>query len=607
MKWLTAFLFVLTCISYASLHSAAAQTFTRITTGDLVLDGGASRSVNWVDVNGDGLTDLFVTNGLETGEDNFLYINNGPDSGYTFTKIIGDPIVSDNAKSDGSSWGDIDNDGDLDAFVVNWYGDDNLLYRNNGDGTFVQAVGEPPVTDGGYSETCSWGDYDNDGDLDLYVTNSGYSVTGPLANFLYTNLGDGTLTKVTTGSIVTDLAYSRGANWIDYDADGDLDMFVTNERNQANQLYQNRLIEDGIPEFERVVTGSIVTDLASSWSGSWGDFDNDGDQDVFVTNGWPNGQNDFLYENNGDATFTRITTGPVVTDAAFSATGGWGDYDNDGDLDLFVTTAYSGSPTANRLYQNQLAETGSPTFERILEGDIVNDLGDSYGFAWEDYNQDGFLDLFAARTQNENQDNVLYRNDATNGNHWLKVHCTGTASNRSGIGATVRVRAIINGSPVWQSRTVEGQSGYCGQSLTIHFGLGDATQADSIEVLWPSGTSDVFTNVPVDIPLPITEGETVSVDESGLSIPNSIRLYPNYPNPFNPSTSIRFDMARSGYVRLDLYDILGRHVAELVAGVRPAGNHIVSVSSSVVKSSGVYTYVLSAGSEVESRQLIYLK
>jgi hypothetical protein len=296
-----------------------------------------------------------------------------------------------------------------------------------------------------------------------------------------------------------------------------------------------------------------------------------------------------------------------VTDAAFSSSGAWGDYDNDGDIDLFVTTGYSGSPTANRLYQNQIAETGNPTFERILQGDVVNDTGDSYGLAWEDYNEDGFLDLFVARTQNENQDNALYRNDATNGNHWLKVQCTGTMSNRSGIGARVRVRAIINGAPVWQSRTIEGQTGYCGQSLTIHFGLGNATQADSVNVLWPSGTSDVFTNVPVDAPLPITEGETVSVDESGSVIPNSIRLYPNYPNPFNPSTSIRFDMARTGYVRLDLYDILGRHVAELVGEVRSAGTHVVSVSSSVVKSSGIYTYVLSTGSEVESRQLIYLK
>jgi len=584
-----------------------AQTFTRVLEGQHVTDGGASRSVNWVDVNDDGLTDLFVTNGLEAGEDNFLYLNNGPDSGYTFRKVTGDPIVSAGARSDGSSWGDIDNDGDLDAFVVNWYGDDNLLYRNNGDGSFVQAFNEPPVTDGGYSETCSWGDYDNDGDLDLYVTNSGYSVTGPQVNFLYTNNGDGTFVKVTTGSIVTDAAYSRGANWIDYDDDGDIDMFVANERNQANQLYQNRLMEDQQPVFERILTGPLVTDNSSSWSGSWGDFDNDGDEDLFVTNGWPRGQNDFLYLNNGGGDFAPVTTGPVVTDAAFSASGGWGDYDNDGDLDLFVTTAYSGSPTVNRLYRNQLVESGSPTFERILQGDIVTDAGDSYGLAWEDYNNDGFLDMFVARTQNENQDNVLYRNDATNGNHWLKVRCTGTTSNRSGIGTRIRIVASINGLPVHQMRTITGQTGYCGQSLTTHFGLGNAVAVDSLEVFWPSGTVDRYAGVTADGLLELTEGETVSVEESGSVLPLRIRLYPNYPNPFNPATTIRFDLNTTSFVRMDLYDVLGRRVAELVNGVLPAGIHRVSVSGGILRSSGVYTCVLSVGEEVASHQITFLK
>ena len=398
-----------------------------------------------------------------------------------------------------------------------------------------------------------------------------------------------------------------GANWIDYDADGDLDMFVTNERNQANQLYQNRLMEDQHPVFERILTGPLVTDNSSSWSGSWGDFDNDSDEDLFVTNGWPSGQNDFLYLNNGAGDFTPVTTGPVVTDAAFSASGGWGDYDNDGDLDLFVTTAYSGNPTANRLYRNDLIDSGSPTFERIVQGDIVNDTGDSYGLAWEDYNNDGFLDLFVARTQNENQDNVLYRNDATNGNHWLKVRCTGTTSNRSAIGARIRILASINGLPVHQMRTITGQTGYCGQSLKVHFGLGNAVTVDSLEVLWPSGTVDHYAGVAANGLLEITEGETVPVEESGSVLPLRIRLYPNYPNPFNPSTTIRFDLNTTSFVRMNLYDMLGRRVAELVHGMLPAGVHRVSVSGETLGSSGVYTCVLAVGDEVASHQITFLK
>jgi len=161
---------LLACLVAIGALSSSGQTFTRITEGSLVNDGGASRSVNWVDVNNDGYCDLFVSNGLEAGEDNFLYINNGPDSNFTFQKVSGDPIVESRSRSDGSSWADIDNDGDIDAFVVNWYNDDNLMYWNNGNGTFEQELGDISVNDAGYSETCCWGDIDNDGDVDLYVT-----------------------------------------------------------------------------------------------------------------------------------------------------------------------------------------------------------------------------------------------------------------------------------------------------------------------------------------------------------------------------------------------------------------------------------------------------
>ncbi len=472
-------------------HSVA-QTFTKILDGPHVNNIAASRSVNWVDIDGDLDLDLFVSNGLEGGQNNFLYINNGVDSAYSFTQVTGDPIVQDNTPSDGASWGDIDNDGDMDAFVVNWYNVNNLLYLNNGNGTFAQVTTGTIVNDGGYSEACSWGDYDNDGDLDLYVTNSGSPTIGAKVNFLHRNNGNGTFTKITTGQIVTEAFYSRGASWVDYDNDGDQDMFVTNERNQANNLYKNMLKETGTATFTKITTGSLVTDIASSLSSSWGDYDNDGDLDVFVANGWPAGQNDFLYDNNGDGTFTRVLTGPEVTDAAYSLSSGWGDYDNDGDLDLFVTTAYGPSASQNMLYQNNLIETGTATFTKITTGDVVNDVGYSYGFAWGDYDQDGDLDIFAAKTFNEAEASALYRNDNANGNKWLEVRCVGDSSNRSGIGAKVWVKAVVNGNAIWQLRVLEGQSGYCGQSSLLHFGLGTATQVDSIRIVWPSGIVNMY-------------------------------------------------------------------------------------------------------------------
>jgi enediyne biosynthesis protein E4 len=485
-----------------------AQSFTRIMSGPHVTGGGASRSVNWVDVNGDGYPDLFVSNGLEGGENNRLFINNGPDSGYTFREVVDDTIAHDGAPSDGSSWADADNDGDLDAFVVNWYNVNNLFYLNDGTGRFTRITAGAAVNDAGYSETCTWGDYDNDGLVDLYVTNSGSPSLGAKQNFLYHNDGGGTFTKILTGPIVTDARYSRGATWVDYDNDGDLDMYVVNERNQANNLYRNQLHETGTATFVRVATGAPVTDVASSLTASWGDIDNDGDLDLFVGNGWPAGQTDNLYLNNGDSTFTTVTSGPVVSTPGFSLCSGWGDYDNDGDLDLFVTTAYSGSTTPNLLYRNMLRETDTLAFEQVTTGDVATDLANSYGFAWGDYDRDGDLDLYVARTTNENEDNALYRNDEAGGRHWLGVRCVGTAGNRAGIGARVYVTTGGTGGPVRQLRVVEGQSGYCGQNLELHVGLGAESSAESVLVVWPSGTIDLYRGVPGDRYLTLTEGET---------------------------------------------------------------------------------------------------
>ncbi len=171
------------------IATSQAQLFTKVTSGPMVNDGGDSRAVNWIDYDNDGDVDLFVTNGPQQGQNNFFYENNGDG---TFTKIDTIVIAQDGKASDGSSWGDIDNDGDLDLFVANWWGQPNLLYLNNGDKTFTFIQNSIITTEASHAETGSWGDYNNDGFLDLYVCNSG----GNLKNFLYKNNGDGTFTKI---------------------------------------------------------------------------------------------------------------------------------------------------------------------------------------------------------------------------------------------------------------------------------------------------------------------------------------------------------------------------------------------------------------------------
>lgn len=586
---------LLLIISFLLPFLANSQTFTKITSGVEVTDGGDSRAVTWIDYDGDGYLDLYVTNGPSAGQNNFLYHNNGDG---TFTKITGQPLVNDNGKSDGASWGDYNNDGNPDVCVVNWYGQNNLLYRNDGSGTFTFMNTSIVSTDGGFSETCSWGDYDNDSDLDLYVTNS----DPPFNNYLYMNNGSGDFIKIDTGIAVSETFTSRGITWIDYDNDGDQDIFVCNENNQKNNLYENM----GSGYFVKITAGDIVNDVASSWTGSWGDIDNDGDMDLFVGN-W--GQSDNLYINNGDKTFAKVTTGPVVQTADRSSTSSWIDYDNDGDLDLFVTTSYGASALKNLLYKNLLIENGSLSFEKIVDGDLVNDLGWTYGHSWGDYDKDGDLDMFGARVSGAgSQNNVLFRNDDTSSNKWVSIKCKGTTSNRSGIGAVIKVRSVINGNAVYQVRTVMGQDGYCSQNLEQHIGLGNSNSIDSVIIMWPSGTIDRYGNTEVNKFYEAVEGQSLSVGVSqlGTEIPQKYSLYQNYPNPFNPVTKINYDVARSGYVELKVFDIAGREIASLVNGNYSPGMYSVDFDATAF-SSGVYFYTLRSEGFTESRKMMLVK
>ncbi|MGB2959329.1 MAG: FG-GAP-like repeat-containing protein [Bacteroidota bacterium] len=578
---------------------ATAQMFTRISTGPAVTDGGASRSVNWIDFDNDGHLDLYVSNGLRGGQPDYIYRNNGDGS---FQKITQGPIVNNAQPSVGGTWGDYDNDGDPDCFVVAWYDSNSSLYAGSGTGTFTQIDTGAAVTARGYSEAASWGDYDNDGLLDLCVTNS----ASALNNRLYHNDGDGYLVASAGSSPVTDQNTSRGVNWVDYDNDGDADLFVANEESENNSLYRNMLTETGSSTFSKITAQNIVTDGGSSWSGSWGDYDNDGDQDLFVAN-W-GGQKDFLYRNNNDGSFTRVVDDTLVNEIGWSASSGWGDMDNDGDLDLFLTSAYGSGQLRNSLYRNLLIETGDAHFEKVDTGSVVTDLGWSYGCSWGDYDEDGDLDLFVAKTFNENENNALYRNDNVNGNHFLQILCRGVQSNRSGIGAKVLIRATISGNTVWQMREVSGQGGYAAQNLEQHFGLGDVASIDSLKIEWPSGVVDVYTNVAVDRRIVAKEGEgiTTSVPEEGGSEPQGFRLQQNYPNPFNPSTSIRFSLSKPEYAVLEVFDLLGREVATLAEDSYSAGTFTAVWNAGQVQS-GFYFYRLTAGEHAETRRMLLLR
>jgi hypothetical protein len=252
------------------------------------------------------------------------------------------------------------------------------------DSTFTKITSGPPATDAEGSTTATWIDYDLDGDVDLFVGN-GVAVS----NSLYQNNGDGTFSKV-TNALTTILGNSWGVAWGDYDNDGKPDLFVAHPRNVRDDLFHN----EGGGQFTRVTHGQIVTDPLDSVMPLWGDYDGDGFIDLFLPTGyWSGAQYDRLYHNERDGSF-RITTtnevGDLVANRTLCTGYGWNDYDNDGDLDLFVETSSSTSARwTNFVFRN----SPNAPFERLALP-AFDEAGYCQGGAWGDYDNDGYLDLF---------------------------------------------------------------------------------------------------------------------------------------------------------------------------------------------------------------------
>lgn len=524
-------------------ENCKAQSFEETTFNGLTTTPSASRSANFIDVNGDGWDDVFFSNGPTAGQNNMLYINNGNN---TFTSVTTDDIVLDNDRSDGASFADVDNDGDLDAVVVtygrNGVGKKNYFYRNDGDGTFTyepnNAIGIPLT----YSEMANWIDINNDQFLDSYITNSIVSTR----NLYFENQGDGTFEAVTGLSITSETLASRSINWIDYDNDGDSDLFVANENGTNNSLFRN----DGPDNFTKITNLSITQNGKNSAGSSWGDVDNDGDFDLFIAN-WGGETNQLFINDNG--TFVEQAGSEIAAETGSSFGSSFADVDNDGDLDLLVCNAYFSGQLTNSLFIND----GSGTFTKDTTSSLANHQGNTFGCAFGDYNNDGWLDVILANTLNENQSNSLFKNTGS-GNNWIKIRCVGNPSNTAAVGAKVKVRATINGTDIWQTRQIEAASGYCSQnSYTTHFGLGDAANVAEISVEWPSGTVETFSDIEGNNTYLVIENNGIQL---GTAIPEKTG-YVIYPVPANHVLVIHFPNGEEN-VTVQMFDLQARKVKE---------------------------------------------
>lgn len=506
---------------------------------------------SWGDYNNDGYEDLLV-NGRK------IYRNNGPPN-WDFTDVSAAAGIVGGAGN--GVWADYDNDGCLDFFA-------NKLWRSNCDGTFTnmtEAAGHITI-DWPYG-AAGWGDYDRDGYLDLYATGS----EGPSGvyhpDMFWHNNGDGTFTEVGTYAFGNGLTwkelinplYGRGVAWADYNNDGWLDIYITNYRQKFNYLWEND--KDGtftdVAIFKGVFNGAVnltnnpdpCNNAGHGVGSAWGDYDNDGDLDLYVGNlnhkDWRTSDDSLLYRNEGSGagySFTNVRgeagmhikpydvigpwgdgtcsgspshpypdpgwiwPGPEGDELIME--GVWGDFDNDGWLDLWTPQIYDISYTYAYLYHNN--QNG--TFEDVAVSAGVHDVYDTYGGAWADYDNDGDLDLVTgARSVGGSgapKNIMLFRNEMYNpvsnqlNNSWLKVKLKGCA-NSCAIGARVNV---TNGS-IAQIREVEAGTGAHSQqnSMVLIYGFGSYYGNVDVSVRWPSGVVSSLIGVALNQTLNLME------------------------------------------------------------------------------------------------------
>ena len=474
------------------------QTYTEIASlngmsfpfGNSQFEGGGG--ISFADFNQDGRDDLtFCT---QLGDDIRYFMNTGG----SFTEIF--PSIPANlGETKQVLWVDYDNDGDKDLFATSFL-NINRLYRNNGSMNFTDvtaASGLPTsavyMNYGTYG--ASFGDYDNDGWLDLYVSNYGEGPASSLyPNQLYKNV-NGVFTDVTAST------NTGGGNkqsfcsiFVDYDNNNTPDLYIANDRVEfSNDLFQNN---GGSFTNVNNVSGAGISIWAMNTGA--GDMDGDGDLDLYVTNVGNNGNQSSLLVNNG-GTFTEEAS---VRGVPFGPRVGWGgnffDFDNDIDLDLYVCSLTAGMP--NAFYVND--GTGNFHEPLISSGGLGGiDVVTSFVNAIGDINNDGNLDI--AVSGNASSDMMLWENQSSNGNTWLKVHLVGTASNRDGISSWIEV--YVGGQKL--VRYTHSSMAYLAQnSYYHHFGLDKSLTVDSMIVRWPSGIVDMVENIAVNQTYSILEG-----------------------------------------------------------------------------------------------------
>lgn len=483
---------------------------------------GFNGGVTWGDYNADGFLDLLIRNQEGYG----LYRNNHNE---TFTDVTLESGFISWRYSSGAIFGDYDNDGCQDIYLMNGWGDpeqkSDLLYRNNCNGTFTDVSSKAGIKEKHHARGVAWGDYNNDGLLDIYVatfgvlkfikTETSWTVVDWVyeSNILYHNNGDGTFTNISKKAGVEGLASCKEFQmthnslfrkfpgyksnwqpvWFDYDNDGLQDLYVSNETT-SNSLYHN----NGDGTFTDVTEKAGLCTQYSTHGVAVGDYDSDGYFDIVVAGS----HQSLFWHNNGNGTFTNTAKDIGTKNFGLLSWGvGSFDYDNDGYLDIYFINGSTSNASNKNDYPNRLdnlyKNNGRGKFSDVAEKEgLFGNDAKSFG-AFGDFNNDGFTDVFVLTDRGLNSPPTLsrlYRN-TPNGNHWLTIKLIGTKSTRDGVG--VKITAEIRGKKQFRE-VISGASLMSQNSILPTFGLGHSRTIDTLTIRWPSDIVQTFHNVKSD-------------------------------------------------------------------------------------------------------------
>ena len=475
----------------------------------------------WDDFNGDNRPDLLITSGdWDIGTSVFVQ---KPDGNYT--DIGRNSGLEDQRMSVNVSSADYDNDGDLDALLIRggWETPYRLtLLRNRGDGSFEDVTISAGFFEPIASQSACWGDYDLDGDLDLYVAGEYHdrNATPLNHNRLYRNNGDGTFVDVADKAGVINQGWAKGVVFGDYNNDGKPDLYVSN-MNGFNRLYKN--LGDGT--FVDVAPELNLIEPIRSFSCWFWDYNNDGWQDLLVTGFGANLQEivmdmsgkkpekavrSRLYHNLSGKGFKDVTKETGLDFVTLPMGSNYADYDNDGFLDFYLAT---GRPPysiliPNRMFRNINGQAFSDSTVETGTGHLQK----GHGVSFADGDSDGDLDLFVqtgGQTPADKSHNVFFENPG-HGRHWLKLKLEGTKSNRCAIGTKIEARfQLQNGLYRIIHRVVSAGSSFGGNSLVVHLGLDSANTVSDLTIRWPSGCTETFSNIQSDQFFHLKEGTLV--------------------------------------------------------------------------------------------------